>query len=160
MHLVNYCSIIHLHLIFLAWLLCIDLRTIVQMLRLIEISCQLQVLGLLLMMNNFTLGCSKVVSVCFLYQRRDIHLLSKIKLIMLSPCHFGAKNVYICIAPFHSYHLLCILYIYPCTHTYRISGGNDTAGVRTRRRGDPAGDPIAGGSRRRRTSSRGATRVS
>ena len=82
-----------------------------------------------------------------------MHLLSKIKLIMLSLCHLVVKNVYIyiCIAPYHLYHPMCILYIYLCTHAYRIDGGSDTAGVQARRRGDPIGNPIAGGSQRRRT---------
>jgi hypothetical protein len=76
-----------------------------------------------------------------------MHLLSKMKLILLSPCNL-VKNVYV--YAFHhiipALHPLCIPYIYSCTHTYRIDGGSDTARVRARRRGDPAGDPTAGGS--------------
>jgi len=82
-----------------------------------------------------------------------MHLLYKIKLIILSPCHHVIKNVYIyiCIAPYHSYHPLCILYVYLCAHAYRIDKGSDPIGVRARRRGDPVGNTTAGGSRRRRT---------
>ena len=89
-----------------------------------------------------------------------MHLLCKIKLIMLSPCHLVVKNVYICIAPYHSYHPLYIIYIYLCAHAYRINRGTDPAGVQARRRGDPVGNSIAGGSRRRRTGLGGAARVS
>ena len=88
-----------------------------------------------------------------------MHQLSKIKLIMLSPCHLVVKNVYICIAPYHSYHPLCILYIYLCAHAYRIDRGSDPAGVQTRRRGDPTGNPTAGGSWRRRIGLGGVARV-
>ena len=77
-----------------------------------------------------------------------MHLLSKINLVILSPCHHVVKNVYIyiCIAPDHSHHPLCIPCIYPYPHAYRIGGGSDTAGVQARRRGDPIRDPIVGGS--------------
>ena len=86
-----------------------------------------------------------------------MHLLNKIKLIILSPCHHVVKNVYICTTPYHSYHPLCILYIYLYIHAYRIDGGSDTAGVRARRRGDPIEDHIAGRSQRRRICPGGAT---
>jgi hypothetical protein len=90
-----------------------------------------------------------------------MHLLSKIKLILLSPCHLVVKNEYV----YALHHIilaldpLCIPYIYLCTHTYRIGEGSDTTGVRARKRGDPARDPTAGGSQRRRIGPEGAARV-
>ena len=89
-----------------------------------------------MMMNNSILGCENMVSVCFLYQRRDIHLLSKIQLIMVLPCyHVGQRCIYICIAPYHPHHHLCILCALLRAHAYRIARGNNAFGVRGSGRG-------------------------
>ena len=81
---------------------------------------------------------------------------------MSSSCYIVAKDVYVYAfrRTILALHPLCILCIYLYTHTYRIGGGSDTAGVRARRRGGSVGDPTAGGFRRRRTSWGGAARVS
>jgi hypothetical protein len=87
-----------------------------------------------------------------------MHLLDKVKLILLSPCHLVVKNVYV--YAFHhiilALHSLYILYIYLCAHTYRIARGSNSIRICGRGRG-PAGDLVVGGSRRRRT---GAGRTS
>jgi len=91
-----------------------------------------------------------------------MHLLGKVKLILSSSCHPIVKNEYVYALHhiIYALHPLCIPYIYLCTHTYRIGGGSDTAGVRAQRRGDPTGDPTTGGSWWRRTGLGGVARVS
>jgi hypothetical protein len=82
-----------------------------------------------------------------------MHLLDKVKLILLSPYHLIVKNVYVYAFHhiIHALHSLCILYIYLCAHTYRIARGSNSVGIQGRGRGGPVGDPATGGSRRRRT---------
>ena len=79
----------------------------IQMLRLIKISCQLQVLDLLLKMNNFTLGCQSSVSGQFLFSRKDMHLLSKVNINLLSSCH-SCVCLYMVVPFIITFHLLCI----------------------------------------------------
>ena len=79
----------------------------IQMLRLIKISCQLQVLDLLLKMNNFILGCQSLVSVQFLFLRRDMHLLSKININLVSSYH-SCVHLYMVVHVIITFHLFCI----------------------------------------------------
>ena len=79
----------------------------IQMHRLIKISGQLQVLDLLLKMNNFTLGCQSLVSVQFLFSRRDMHLLSKVNINLVSSCH-SCVHLYMTVHFIITFHLFCI----------------------------------------------------
>jgi hypothetical protein len=77
-----------------------------------------------------------------------MHLLDKVKLILLSPCHIIVENV--CITSFRtctSFLVHSLYYLY--AHTYRIARRSDSVEIRDCGRG-PAGDPVAGGFRRRR----------
>ena len=79
----------------------------IQMLRIMKISCQLQVLDLLLKINNFILGCQSLVSVQFLFSRRDMHLLSKININLVSSCH-SCVHIYMAVPYIITFHLICI----------------------------------------------------
>ena len=79
----------------------------IQMLRLIKINCQLQVLDLLLKMNNFILGCQSLVSVQFLFSRKDMHLLSKVNINLASSC-YSCVHLYMVVPFIITFHLLCI----------------------------------------------------
>jgi hypothetical protein len=80
-----------------------------------------------------------------------MHLLNKVKLILLSPYHLVAKSVYV--YAFHhillALHSLCIPYIYIYAHTYRITRRSDFIGIQGRGRGGPAGVLAPRSSRRR-----------
>jgi hypothetical protein len=90
-----------------------------------------------------------------------MHLLGQRKLILLSPCHIVVENV--CAYAFHhtilALHPLCILYIYLYAHAYRIARRSIATGIQSQGRGGPVRDPTVGGSRRRRTSAGGTSRV-
>ena len=78
----------------------------IQMLRLIKINFQLQVLEPLLKMNNFILGCQSLVSVQ-LFSKRDMHLLSKIDVNLVSSCH-SCVHLYMAVPSIITFHLVCI----------------------------------------------------
>jgi hypothetical protein len=59
-----------------------------------------------------------------IYSRGNMHLLDKVKLILLSPCYLVAKSVYVYALHhfIHALHSVCIPYIYLYAHTYRSPG--------------------------------------
>ena len=75
--------------------------------RLINITCQLQVLDLLLKMNNLILCCQRLASVQFLLSRRDMHLLSKICVNLVSLC-LSCVHLYMTAHFIITFHLLCM----------------------------------------------------
>ena len=72
--------------------------------RLIKINCQLQVL---LKMNNFIFGCQSLVSVWFLFSKRDMHLLSKINVNLVLSC-LSCVHLYMAIHFIITFHIFCI----------------------------------------------------
>jgi hypothetical protein len=91
-----------------------------------------------------------------------MHLLGQRKLILLLSCHLVVKDcACLYISSYHVYisslmHSCYLLCAYACN---RITGGSHSSGIRSQERGGPARDPAVGGSRRRRTSAGGTSRV-
>ena len=123
---------------------------LVQMLRLIKISCQLQVLSLSLMMNNYILGCQNLVSVCS-YTREEIctysvkeHLscyhFNTLLLRTLMSMHF--------IMSYHPCHYLCIHDVLFHAHKYRIARRSNPTEILRRGGGQSRDTPNRSSQRR------------
>ena len=76
-------------------------------------------LDLLLKMNDFILGCESLVSVQFLFSKRDMHLLGKIDVNLVSSC-LSCVHLYMAVHFIITFYLLCMHDSY-AMHMHAIS---------------------------------------
>ena len=94
------------------------------------------------------------MGVLFLFSRRDMHLLSKLNVNLVSSCH-SCAHLYMAvhfIITFHLFvHAWLLCYAYACN---RCSGGSHASGIRASTSGGAAASSGAGGADTRRRSQR------